>query len=97
MINHSPGPWVSVPSDAGYEDFDIKTADDEWFVATAHAVPGNGDPKANGDLIAAAPDLLAALKRMVNEATRATLTDHFPKTTPLEDAVAAIARAEGES
>lgn len=39
-------------------------------------------------------ELLAALKRMVNEATHATLTDHFPKTTPLEDAVAAIAHAE---
>lgn len=92
MSAHTSGPWVSVPSDAGYEDFDIKTADDEWFVATAHAAPGNGDPKANGDLIAAAPDLLAALIDLLACEVRISGAD---ATACVRAARAAIARAEG--
>jgi hypothetical protein len=41
----------------------------------------------DGDLIAAAPDLLAALKRIIKEATGHTLAS-------LDEATAAIAKAE---
>lgn len=65
---HTPGPWFieeTPESDSG-SFLIISDGAPEWIVAeTARGIPGNPD-EANARLIAAAPDLLAALKAAVD-------------------------------
>jgi len=90
MSKHTPGLWTAI-ADSGDEN-----ADDGWYVLndqeTAIAV-GLYEPDAR--LIAAAPDMLAALKAM---------TEYMAYAEPLgedkavfKNARAAIAKAEGAS
>ena len=90
MSKHTPGRWTAI-ADSGDEN-----ADDGWYVLndqeTAIAV-GLYEPDAR--LIAAAPDLLAALKRL-----SAGLHDEIDsnpriKASEVRAARAAIAKAEG--
>jgi hypothetical protein len=60
------GPWA-VKTEGELEPCIV--TDDGFYVATAHAAPGDGDAKANAALISAAPELLAALESLV-EANR---------------------------
>ena len=89
MSKHTPGPWqTSIDGERVLDNT-------ESFVAnckpTDSAFPMN---KANARLIAAAPELLAALKVLtLDAAVKSWLEAHDPKA--IEQARAAIARAEG--
>jgi len=62
MTQHTPGPWI-VERENG--ETHVRTDDiDGWYVATCPEQPGDGDAIDNARLIAAAPDLLAALEAM---------------------------------
>lgn len=59
---HTPGPWLASPEDNGYE-WGVDAG--EWGICICADSPGDGSAKANANLIAAAPDLLAALKQIM--------------------------------
>lgn len=92
---HTPGPWFPVWNDHYWE---ISLADDRhgptigsvWARETG--VPASS--VADARLIAAAPDLLAALKRAEN-LIAAAFGNHAESSPTLEDIRAAIAKAEG--
>ena len=85
--NHTPGPWYTMG--AGVYTGSAQN-DNIAHIATAHFYGVPGDPMANARLIAAAPELLAALQLLVrgdgqpDECARA-----------MRAARAAIARATG--
>ena len=60
--SHTPGPWrVQIGDEPG--EWDVTTDEDEpWFICTCHDGIDGNPQRANAKLIAAAPDLLAALK-----------------------------------
>ena len=89
---HTPGPWVVGPID----DTAVTHLGKDGIRYEVAAVDGDyNDPdewpimEANARLIAAAPDLLAALKEMVR------MCDAFGDTDYRVKAIAAIAKAEG--
>jgi hypothetical protein len=94
-MTHTPGPWTveeygddETPALVIHRDSESRVC----FMAT----PGShGDPamiEANAHLIAAAPDMLAALKSVAG----ATIDDLHDGCSPLwEEVEAAIAKAEG--
>lgn len=80
MAQHTPGPWKITAA-----SFTIKAA----AVGTVvYGNPDNPNRLADARLIAAAPDLLEALKGVLRVADRAT--------TEFDAARAAIAKAEGK-
>ena len=109
MSKHTPGPWLVEPSyhsgPLGGEGFAIGAVF-QWpegenaFVGLAFTPaigvgPYGSDHEANACLIAAAPDLLAALKAMMDGAYG---NPAFPDENALveEEAAKAIAKAEGK-
>jgi hypothetical protein len=100
MSRHTPGPWhVAYKDDNGQvvvkgEHIEIATC---WH----HCVGAlEKEMYANADLIAAAPDLLKALKSLVEGLDRTwwsswQTTAHFDP--PLEEARALLAKITGES
>lgn len=89
---HTPGPWIfTVENDDRY----IR-ANGDTMMCDAPYYPWCPSGDANWHLIAAAPDLLAALKKMLPEANR--IDQHLrPTFETCEEARAAIAKAEGRS
>lgn len=89
MSTHTPGPWCALNAGLVVAAGDVKVA---------QADRANAYTEANARLIAAAPDLLAALKAILN-------VDNPPVTDPghvdfpraMELARAAIAKAEGRT
>lgn len=103
---HTPGPWIydsEIPAiiapncpawdDGGETDFDLKAPPTE--VVNLYGAMGGKDTKADSFLLAAAPDLLEALKWMESKAPswNGGVLAH-PQV--LKDARAAIAKAEGQ-
>lgn len=87
---HTPGPWVVADEHPdGVLDRSIKA--DGYYVATVHDTSFAGDCwDADAALIAAAPELLAAVKRLGWR-----LREHVPADDPaLLDALDVIAKAE---
>ena len=100
---HTPGPWIidKLLSDKGAP---IITAKSSWLkrsraIAKVLYEGGSEDPEVypNALLIAAAPEILKALKNMVREWEEIVGTEEENKTPadPLEKAKLAIAKAEG--
>lgn len=92
MSKHTPGPWEATyePCEMG-NDWRIECKSDTGFVVGVVMYRHDADEwAANAHLIAAAPDLLAALRDIVAWADRAGCSEAFQR-----DARAAIARAEG--
>ncbi|HEY4136462.1 MAG TPA: hypothetical protein VGO34_14755 [Alphaproteobacteria bacterium] len=90
VSKHTPGPWA-IEHKNPFETF-VRGAPNEegsrYVVAIVH--PGHDNAtEANARLIAAAPDLLDALKAVVAVADR--------KTDVFDQARAAIAKAEGRA
>ena len=81
---HTPGPWTAtgVWTSASDDGWSIEAPGVE--VAFLYRLPRRSNPEADARLVAAAPELLAALKLIVH---------HFGD--PLKVARAAIAKAEG--
>jgi hypothetical protein len=99
MTKHTPGPWQS------RHDHDTNTmviesleAGTPWHeLAVVRSTIGQRVDPANARLIAAAPDLLAALGELVAEADEHPGWEgHDPDTFGFDLARAAIARAEGD-
>lgn len=98
MSKHTPGPWCVVNTGTGSIIIDqIKKGGGTPDLATVHCLSTGIDAAlANADLIAAAPELLDALKQATNQ------LDRDYKFTPLDGSAAlilklraAIAKAEG--
>ena len=94
MNKHTPGPWRVVSGldwPNGPEERTtvvVALLGEPCHVAVLNSMSDN--PEADARLIAAAPDLLAALKVAVDLAER-----HYPDDKRLAPCYAAIARAEG--
>ncbi len=91
--SHTPGPWVvargriNCSGEFGYGA--ITTDEDEpWYIAKVESLPRE---EANARLIAAAPDMLAALQRLVND----SMFKNHPEASQM--AIDAIAKATGEA
>lgn len=64
MSGHTPGPWVAVHTSTlkGFDMFEVAEVSDMRVVPAAGGWPKAGTPEADARLIAAAPDLLEALR-----------------------------------
>lgn len=62
MTKHTPGPWKVIQSDSPV----VQTEDDHHAICTTYGVYATREQKeANANLIAAAPEMLSALKGFV--------------------------------
>lgn len=82
MAKHTPGPWKVSADGHVLTEF----VDDAILVRT-----GDESRDADARLIAAAPELLAALRKLADECA-----DDGPSVKAMVGAVAAIRKAEGE-
>lgn len=97
---HTPGPWTATEGRNGFGDFLNYVFKDGKMVASLNLADGDttyqrGITQANARLIAAAPELLAALKLAELELTSLHETKGLYFTGLLETLRAAIAKAEG--
>jgi hypothetical protein len=93
MSEYTPGPWVLYA--------DTPSVDPNWHIVTnasrmrvvcnVHIEPSNAVDLANARLIAAAPELLAALRKLIDFQAE---TKHAVPLVYLEAARAAISKAE---
>ena len=90
-MSHTPGPWKTLPN----EEFEWSGVAD----STGHPLASclNADRKANAHLIAAAPEMLAALKEEVDCAREfdSSSSAYQRAQESLENIKAIIAKAEG--
>ena len=87
---HTPGPWQYTPTNTEHVSHIIR-ASDGFGVATA--TPQGRATARNARLIAAAPDMLEALKSLVSANNS---TDGMAMRKAWDNARAVIARATGE-
>lgn len=103
---HTPGPWHFIGDSLTHRQFDIYAPNQPLgqHVCTVNNLSVEklytrdaGVALANARLIAAAPDLLAALQALIGEADLGEI-DHDEETRQLLDAArAAIAKATGDA
>ena len=100
-MSHTPGPWVVWGSSSNDGEAEVVSKKDGskticWTADTYNEVDGEGEVTSedlsNARLIAAAPELLSALRYMVENAESEGWSGLM-----LSDAVAAIAKAEGRA
>ena len=98
MSGHTPGPWTDKAIDESqWGVYDSRG----WSVAQAHQIKvlsadiKQAERTANARLIAAAPDLLAALERLVRQHGSDGI--EYSGDHPVAVARAAIAKATGEA
>ena len=98
MSEHTPGPWEVCHTAKGYpyqiiapnSDNDAKGRVGKNVTRWGSiSLPTSDEGKANARLIAAAPDLLAALEAVVHAYENGGMID------PIQQAIAAIAKARG--
>ena len=92
MAKHTPGPWQSFADDQGHDII----AEDGAHIARVEPVNSLNpaeEQDANGNLLAAAPDLLAALKALLHQCEYMGAPADHPD---MAAATAAIAKAEGK-
>ncbi len=94
---HTPGPWRLIQDGPMPDSRSICAGD--YGIGEVWNLNGNPENLANAHLIAAAPDMLAALERCEQILSNCivageALADHFP--TRLAAVRAAIAKAKGE-
>jgi len=95
-VTHTPGPWTLVEHD---RDFFVLPDGDDNGCITEIPNRGNGrnydENQANARLIASAPDLLLLLKQAVARVEIANAEGNPILSAWLQDARAALAKAEG--
>lgn len=100
-MSHSPGPWVAIDTDGEHHAIVAPDADQDHFTVICIG-PDDATENANARLIAAAPDLLAALETMLGEHELLTSLRRASGLPPaltnmtIDAAHAAIAKAKGE-
>ena len=89
-VKHTPGPWLYD------ETWGLITATEKHVeIAAVHAARSKSSAKANARLIAAAPDMLAELKRVVKDCDcEGSDKDDHSACTPCVRIYKLIARAE---
>jgi hypothetical protein len=100
---HTPGPWSWKIEPQAYPESDdadlpavVRSANGKEVVTIYERYCTDGDYEANARLIAAAPDLLDALKRL--ESTARILPESMDEPgSAMSQARAAISRAEGRT
>ena len=96
MINHTPEPWKVVTRLSGSENhrgYGIWTSTQGFYLAEVIPVDTNGiEGWANANLIAAAPELLEALKEIIKLYGRSRLP---ARVDAIAKGKAAIAKAKG--
>ena len=106
MTAHTPGPWTLLARPDHARGFKVTDADGEFVsylpASRYHDERRDGEAESNARLMAAAPDLLAALQTVTTALHSCCLviTDDEARKDALEmvaDARAAIAKARGES
>ena len=93
---HTPGPWVFEPADdtPGYrEPAAVQVGSYRWRPIARVYEPSQTE--ADGNLIAAAPDMLEALREMI--AASGPEAGEVDRRLALKDARIAIAKAEGRA
>ncbi len=97
-MSHTPGPWsfrhgdFNTEGDNGHGSITATCEFGPWYIAKIETMPGD---EANARLIAAAPDMLAALKAMLPENNDDPINRGRPPFGVCEQARDAIAKAEG--
>ena len=91
MSKHTLAPWKVIEAHRGYI---IEATDYAYDVAVVRTA-GNHDNEANAQLIAAAPDLLEALKALLEAVD--DVSDDFGWPLATDKARAAIDKAEGKA
>ena len=94
MSKHTPGPWEAVngPEDTYY----VEECGQRGIVAEVLHICTDEWTDANASLIAAAPDLLAALRDLVDDCESANGCMGNEHKIDTDEARAAIAKAEGK-
>ena len=92
-MSHTPGPW-----ETEWPKFDCTIKSRGGVVATVYIGQelGDSESEANANLIAASPDLLAALKNIVRGYDGPTVDAATALSSYIDGARAAIAKAEGK-
>jgi hypothetical protein len=95
---HTPGPWENHKWNCEEHQISAKGGTIA-LVSHSHTLVSEAEADANARLIAAAPDLLAALRDVLAHTGMEIITeeDQIRWTSVLEDAKAAIAAAEGRT
>lgn len=100
MAKHTPGPWVYCTRLSGSENHKGYYIKSKKFVLAFEVIPVDSDGKegkANARLIAAAPDMLAALER-IEEAAGSVESDETLSTAWIRNVcLEAIRQATGET
>jgi hypothetical protein len=96
---HTPGPWFFVNGEIHdrepkFDESGARVGDTLNSIAEVHLVP-TGCKYANGDLMAAAPDLLAALEEIAYIFCNSDTTNKYAEEMA-DIAAKAIAKAEGK-
>jgi len=97
MSGHTPGPWTAFQSTASF--FDVVKGNGEYDPSVASVWASEGRPAgANARLIAAAPDLLEALRilTMMAETSGGTSGPDAELMAACDQANRAIAKATGQ-
>lgn len=87
---HTPGPWVLSPS----YPYRTNDAHGQFVADTSYTLRAEEEQEANAHLIAAAPDMLAALIEVVRWDEISGIDAEWP--VVMETVRAAIAKAKGE-
>lgn len=88
-MTHTEGPWIACrPGESDWSKNYWEIEDPYGHTATVYG--NDGEAEANAHLVAAAPELLAACKYLLENAEAAGWSDFM-----LADVRAAIAKAEG--
>lgn len=98
MSAHTPGPWAYRPSNNGH--FIAGTGENSGYLAEVRQCRSKQDIRADARLIAAAPDLLAALKAILSEVVgpeKPYSSDSWLPAHLVEAACSATAKAEGRA
>jgi hypothetical protein len=87
-MSHTPGPWIVVTGSGGWR---VNATGHREVAATSHSAFSGSEDRNNARLIAAAPDLLEALERLLQSGDVRDAAD----AGALKQARAAIARVTG--
>ena len=98
---HTPGPWEAVIQPGCHAVIASLSGGQKAVAIIGNNTPDDGNEPmrfANARLIAGAPDLLAALQRIVAVLDKQVASPHLAeRASPLAQAKAAIAKATGET
>jgi hypothetical protein len=76
--NHTPGEWMFSKNSSDFSVYSDKKAADIALVRNTSREISDEEAEANARLIAAAPELLENLARIIDRIEESKLQDHFP-------------------